>query len=299
MAGQRDDRLHVDGVEVGPLLPVDLDADEVLVHQRRGLRRPRTTRAPSRGTSGRRRSRSRAGSAGPRSARARAPRRPTGTSRPGCSACCSRYGLVSAARRFMRGPRVPRARRVSDQRLRPGGVEPAVERARVGRGRRADRPSGDELGELRPRDAVGAGDVQRPGEVESRPARAAPPRGRATWIGQRISFVKNVAGRVARRELVLRRLKGVVSPAVDQRGRHEQRAGVSGGHPPLRLCLRPPVLRDRRRRVRLDVRRALAPVEARRRSTGARAARRRPPPPVQRSPSRRPSLPMRPRLSCR
>ncbi len=32
---QRDDRVHVDGVEVGPLLAIHLDADEVLVHQRR------------------------------------------------------------------------------------------------------------------------------------------------------------------------------------------------------------------------------------------------------------------------
>ena len=40
-AGQRDDRVHVDRVDVGPLLAVDLDADEVLVHQR----------APSRGSS--------------------------------------------------------------------------------------------------------------------------------------------------------------------------------------------------------------------------------------------------------
>ena len=82
-AGQRDDGVHVDRVEVGPLLAVDLDADEVLVHARARSVDPRTTRAPSRGTSGRPRSRSRAGSAGPRRALARAPRRPTGTSRPG------------------------------------------------------------------------------------------------------------------------------------------------------------------------------------------------------------------------
>ncbi|MEX2210501.1 MAG: hypothetical protein WD689_01875 [Gaiellaceae bacterium] len=35
VARERDDRVHVDGVDVGPLLPVDLDADEVLVHQPR------------------------------------------------------------------------------------------------------------------------------------------------------------------------------------------------------------------------------------------------------------------------
>ena len=38
-AGDRDDGLHVDRVDVGPLLPVDLDADEVLVHHARRLGR--------------------------------------------------------------------------------------------------------------------------------------------------------------------------------------------------------------------------------------------------------------------
>ena len=37
VTGHRDDRVHVDGVEVGPLLAVDLDVHEVLVHQRRRL----------------------------------------------------------------------------------------------------------------------------------------------------------------------------------------------------------------------------------------------------------------------
>ena len=101
-AGQRDDGVHVDRVEVGPLLAVDLDADEVLVHHARGQRRPRTTRAPSRGTSGTRRSRSRAGSAGPRRARGRAPRRPTGTSRPGCPRAAGGTATSRAARRFTR-----------------------------------------------------------------------------------------------------------------------------------------------------------------------------------------------------
>ncbi len=36
------DGLHVDAIEVGPLLAVDLDAHEVLVHQRRRSPRPRT-----------------------------------------------------------------------------------------------------------------------------------------------------------------------------------------------------------------------------------------------------------------
>src|SRR5205814_1169656 len=34
---QRDDGLHVDGVDVRPLLTVDLDVDKALVHQARGL----------------------------------------------------------------------------------------------------------------------------------------------------------------------------------------------------------------------------------------------------------------------
>ena len=37
-AGHRDHRVHVDPVHVGPLLAVDLDVDEALVHQRRDLR---------------------------------------------------------------------------------------------------------------------------------------------------------------------------------------------------------------------------------------------------------------------
>src|SRR4029077_18952885 len=38
LAGQRDDRVHVDRVEVRPLLAVDLYADEALVHHARGER---------------------------------------------------------------------------------------------------------------------------------------------------------------------------------------------------------------------------------------------------------------------
>ena len=74
------DRVHVDAVEVGALLAVDLDGDEVLVELGGDLARPRTTRAPSRGTSGRRRSRCRGRSAGPAPWRGPAPPRPTGTS---------------------------------------------------------------------------------------------------------------------------------------------------------------------------------------------------------------------------
>ena len=83
-AGHRLAGLHVDRVQVRALLAVELHAHEALVHQRRRSRGPRRTRAPSRGTSGRPSSRSRAGSA-PRARPPRpAPPRPRGTSPPGC-----------------------------------------------------------------------------------------------------------------------------------------------------------------------------------------------------------------------
>ena len=37
MPGHRDDRIHVEGVEIRAFLAVDLDVDEALVHQRRRL----------------------------------------------------------------------------------------------------------------------------------------------------------------------------------------------------------------------------------------------------------------------
>ena len=80
---QRQGRLHVEGVDVRALLAVDLHVDEELVHHARPCRRPRTTRAPSRGTSGTTSSRSTAAPAGPRRGPARGPPRPRGTSRPG------------------------------------------------------------------------------------------------------------------------------------------------------------------------------------------------------------------------
>src|SRR5207248_10614453 len=63
----------------------------------RPLRRPRTTRAPSRDTSGTPRTRSRAGSACPRLAPARAPLAPTDTNRPDCP-------RAGAGRGWSRGP---------------------------------------------------------------------------------------------------------------------------------------------------------------------------------------------------
>ena len=55
-AGQELVRRLVDAVDVRPLLTVDLDVHEQLVHECRPWPRPRRTRGPSRGTSGRRNS---------------------------------------------------------------------------------------------------------------------------------------------------------------------------------------------------------------------------------------------------
>ena len=91
------DRVHVDGVDVRALLAVDLDVDE----QRRSSppppRRPRSTRGPSRGTSGTPSSRPRAGRAGPRSRAAANASSPHGYQSTGLSRCWRRYGEVSAA----------------------------------------------------------------------------------------------------------------------------------------------------------------------------------------------------------
>ena len=91
------DRVHVDRVDVGALLAIDLDVDEQLVHQLRGRRRPRSSRAPSRGTSGTRRSRSRRTPACRAASPRRTPPRPTATSRPGCRRAAA--GTASSRRR--------------------------------------------------------------------------------------------------------------------------------------------------------------------------------------------------------
>ena len=102
-AGQRLHRLHVDRVDVGSFLAVDLHVDEQLVHQSPPCRRLRTTRAPLRGTSGTTNNRP-TGRPGRRArARARTRRRPTGTSRPDCRRAGAGTGSVSSARRFVTG----------------------------------------------------------------------------------------------------------------------------------------------------------------------------------------------------
>ena len=75
---------HVDAIDVGPFLAIDLDRDELSLRTR-ATPCSRTTRAPSRGTSGRWRSRWRERSACRSCAPPRRPRGPTDTNRPGCS----------------------------------------------------------------------------------------------------------------------------------------------------------------------------------------------------------------------
>ena len=75
---------HVDRVEVRALLTIDLDVHEELVHQRPRSPDPRTIRAPSRGTSDRRRTRCSGESACPPHALARAPPHPTAANQRGC-----------------------------------------------------------------------------------------------------------------------------------------------------------------------------------------------------------------------
>ena len=101
-AGHRLRRVHVDRVQVRPLLAVHLDRRRSARSSARRCPRPRTTRAPSRGTNGTRRSRSRAGWACPRPSRASSASGPHGYQSTGLCACWSRYGLVSVARRLAR-----------------------------------------------------------------------------------------------------------------------------------------------------------------------------------------------------
>ena len=150
-AGHRLDGVHVDRVDVGALLAVDLDADEALVHQRRDLAGPRSTRAPSRGTSGRRRSRSRRGSACPPRARAPSASSPHGYQSTGLSACWSRYGEVSCGESV--GHTVPLhvpSSRNGHRARRAGRRRPLLARRQ---GRRADLPVRPDAGRSRHRQA--------------------------------------------------------------------------------------------------------------------------------------------------
>ena len=112
VAGHRLHGVHVDAVEVGSLLPVHLDRDEALRSSTPRSPRPRTTRAPSRGTSGRPRSRSTGRSA----RRVRVPRPappvPTGTSPPGCARAAGGRGWSRRASRFAGRSLMPPVSRV-------------------------------------------------------------------------------------------------------------------------------------------------------------------------------------------
>ena len=109
-AGHGLDRLHVDGVDVGTLLAVDLDDDEAGVELRGGLLvlegLVRHDVAPVAGRVADRQEHRAVLGPGPREGLV-APRVPV----DGLSACWRRYGLVSAARRFTPASLRRRARR--------------------------------------------------------------------------------------------------------------------------------------------------------------------------------------------
>ncbi len=111
LPGQRLGRLHVDGVDVGPLLAVDLDAARSGVHGRRRLavleRLVRHDVAPVAG----RVADARAARARPAAWPPRTPPSDQGHQSTGLSACCSRYGLVASARRLAMASSCPSARR--------------------------------------------------------------------------------------------------------------------------------------------------------------------------------------------
>ena len=88
-------RVHVNLIEVRPLLAVDLDRHEMLVEHARRSPRSQNSRAPSHGTSDRPSSRSTERSASPRGGPFRSPPRPTDTSPPDCSGAGAGTGLDS------------------------------------------------------------------------------------------------------------------------------------------------------------------------------------------------------------
>ena len=113
LPGQRDDRVHVDRVDVGPLLAVDLDADEELVHQRR-RRRVLERLALHHMAPVARRVADREQDRPVLGARPRERLSPHGYQSTGFSACWSRYGL-----RLLREAVHRRRSRLRRLRLRP------------------------------------------------------------------------------------------------------------------------------------------------------------------------------------
>ena len=168
LPGHRDGRVHVERVDVGPLLAVDLDVDEVLVHQRRRRRAlERLVRHHVAPVAGAVADRER-GSAGPRSRARSSASSPHGYQSTGLSACWRRYGLVSSARRFMRKHAARNAAELGRRSAARAARSRASSRAgaRAGAGARRTASPGDELRELGARDVVGARDVERAGDVE-------------------------------------------------------------------------------------------------------------------------------------
>ena len=100
-AGHRLHRVHVDRVDVGPLLAVDLDVDERARSSPPRPRRPRSTRGPSRGTSGTPSTRPSSSTGTSRSRAASNASGPHAYQSTGLSRCWRRYGDVSSASRFI------------------------------------------------------------------------------------------------------------------------------------------------------------------------------------------------------
>ena len=227
LAGHRDARLHRQRVDVGPLLAVDLDVDEELVHERR--RRRVLERlvlhhvAPVARSCSRPRARSGLSSRAGARERLFAPRVPVDRVR-------RRAGGGTGSRRRRGGSpehRTHAAEVGAEERPRARRVEAAVERPP--RGRRARRtgpprtapPGRRARGRLRPRRGA-ARDTRGPR------ARAARARGRRPG---RVSGARrrrtSPPGRARRA-----RASTVRAGTTDDQGRaHDQRAGMSGRHP--------------------------------------------------------------------
>ena len=275
LAGHRDGGVHVEGVDVGPLLAIDLDVDEVLVHQsRRGRALERLVRhhvAPVAGAVADREEDGPLLSPGaleglgpPRvpvdgipgvleEVRAGLGREAVhGSSLPHDDPV-ERCGTPHGAQDLAHSPQ-PRAQ----ERLRPRGVERAVEGTAGRRGSAAYRGLRDELGEVGPRHGVPARHVEGPGDLEPRELEQR--RGEVRHLHRRADLVLvEHGGGITRGQLVLR---GRVIRAPHDQGRADEQS-VRGSRDDTRLGvgLGTAVGRARRRRVLLHVRRTLAAVE--------------------------------------
>ena len=100
-AGHGLHRVHVDGVDVGALLPVDLDVDEQVVHERSDLGVLERLVGHDVAPVARRVADRHAARARHAGGRCSTPRRPTGTSRPGCRRAGAGTGWSRSARRLL------------------------------------------------------------------------------------------------------------------------------------------------------------------------------------------------------